>query len=90
MQGQLDGGVEVAVKRCFELPSPHQLDAQDLEFQNEICFLTKLEHTSIVKLLGACMQGRERILVYEYISNGCLDTFISGMCFTISYSLLIF
>ncbi|CAO2150108.1 unnamed protein product [Urochloa humidicola] len=77
-KGQLHDRVEVAVKRCFELPLPNQLDAQDLEFHNEICFLTKLEHTSIVKLLGACMQGRERILVYEYMSNGSLDTFISG------------
>ncbi|CAO2145061.1 unnamed protein product [Urochloa humidicola] len=38
----------------------------------------EVEHTSIVKLLGACMEGRERILVYEYMSNGSLDTFISG------------
>ncbi|KAJ1256616.1 hypothetical protein BS78_K342700 [Paspalum vaginatum] len=72
-KGQLHDRVVVAVKRCSELRS-----AQDLEFQNEICFLTKLEHTSIVKLLGACMQGRERILVYEYMPNGSLNAFISG------------
>ncbi|WVZ92847.1 hypothetical protein U9M48_038884, partial [Paspalum notatum var. saurae] len=72
-KGQLHDGVVVAVKRCSELRS-----AQDLEFQNEICFLTKLEHTSIVKILGACMQGRERILVYEYMPNGSLNALISG------------
>jgi len=68
----------VAVKKCFDLPSPNQLEVQDLEFQNEIYFLTKLQHTNIVKLLGDCMQGSERILVYEYMSNGSLDTFIFG------------
>lgn len=70
----------VAVKRCFDLPSPNQLDVQDLEFQNEIYFLTKLQHTNIVKLLGDCMQGSQRILVYEYMSNGSLDNFIFGTC----------
>ncbi|KAJ1256601.1 hypothetical protein BS78_K341200 [Paspalum vaginatum] len=77
-KGQLHDGVVVAVKRCFELPSPKQLNSQELEFKNEISFLTKLEHTNIVKLLGACMQGRERILVYEYMAKGSLDAFIFG------------
>jgi len=77
-KGQLHDGHVVAVKKCFDLPSPNQLDVQDLEFQNEIYFLTKLQHTNIVKLLGDCMQGSERILVYEYMSNGSLDTFIFG------------
>ncbi|KAJ1276927.1 hypothetical protein BS78_05G254200 [Paspalum vaginatum] len=77
-KGQLNDGVVVAVKRCFELPSPKQLNSQELEFQNEILFLTNLEHTSVVKLLGACRQGRERILVYEYMENGSLDAFIFG------------
>ena len=79
IQGQLHDGHVVAVKKCFDLPSSHnQLDVQDLEFQNEIYFLTKLQHTNIVKLLGDCMQGSDRILVYEYMLNGSLDTFIFG------------
>nr|XP_025879098.1 cysteine-rich receptor-like protein kinase 10 isoform X3 [Oryza sativa Japonica Group] len=78
-QGQLHDGLEVAVKRCFELPcSRNQMDFQDLEFQNEICFLGKLQHTNVVKLLGYCIQGTERILVYEYMLIGSVDTFIFG------------
>jgi len=77
-KGQLHDGHVVAVKKCFDLPSPNQLDVQDLEFQNEIYFLTKLQHTNTVKLLGDCMQGSDRILVYEYMLNGSLDTFIFG------------
>ncbi|BAS77612.1 Os02g0212900, partial [Oryza sativa Japonica Group] len=79
-KGQLHDGLEVAVKRCFELPcSRNQMDFQDLEFQNEICFLGKLQHTNVVKLLGYCIQGTERILVYEYMLIGSVDTFIFGM-----------
>uniref|UniRef100_A0A0E0NBL5 Protein kinase domain-containing protein n=1 Tax=Oryza rufipogon TaxID=4529 RepID=A0A0E0NBL5_ORYRU len=65
-RGQLHDGLEVAVKRCFELPSSrNQMDFQDLEFQNEICSLGKLQHINVVKLLGYCIQGTERILVYD-------------------------
>ncbi|OQU83985.1 hypothetical protein SORBI_3005G210200 [Sorghum bicolor] len=78
-KGQLHDGLEVAVKRCFELPSsPNQLDVQDYEFQNEICFLPRLQHTNIIKLLGDTTQERKRILVYEYMPNGSLDSFIFG------------
>uniref|UniRef100_A0A0E0NBL6 Serine-threonine/tyrosine-protein kinase catalytic domain-containing protein n=1 Tax=Oryza rufipogon TaxID=4529 RepID=A0A0E0NBL6_ORYRU len=81
VQGQLHDGLEVAVKRCFELPSSrNQMDFQDLEFQNEICSLGKLQHINVVKLLGYCIQGTERILVYEYMLNRSVDTFIFGMC----------
>jgi interleukin-1 receptor-associated kinase 1 len=51
-----------------------------LAFSNEIGFLTKLQHTNIVKLLGYCIHGTERVLVYEYMANGSFDTFIFGMC----------
>jgi hypothetical protein len=55
-QGQLHDGLEVAVKRCFELPcSRNQMDFQDLEFQNEICFLGKLQHTNVVQEQEGCI-----------------------------------
>nr|BBD82298.1 S receptor kinase-like [Oryza sativa Indica Group] len=58
-KGQLHDGLEVAVKRCFELRSSrNQMDFQDWEFQNEICFLGKLQHINVVKLLGYCARTR--------------------------------
>lgn len=78
-KGRLHDGLDVAVKRRLEVPlSPNQLDFRNLEFENEISCLTKLQHTNIVKLLGCCIHGAERILVYEYMANGSFDTFISG------------
>lgn len=86
-KGQLHDGLEIAVKRCFDLSSsPNLLDVQDYQFQNEIRSLPNLQHTNIIKLLGDYVQGREKILVYEYMSNGSLDSFICGMCSLFSSS----
>lgn len=42
--------------------------------------MSKLQHRNLVKLLGCCIHGEERMLVYEYMPNGSLDKFIFGQC----------
>ncbi len=46
--------------------------------ENELDLIPKLQHTNIVKLLGYCTRKRERILVFEYMPNRSLDSFITG------------
>ena len=72
-QGQLSSGIKIAVKR-LETCSLQGL----LEFQNEIQLISKLQHKNLVKLLGYCTKGEEKMLVYEYMENKSLDRFIFG------------
>ncbi|KAK9939157.1 hypothetical protein M0R45_015864 [Rubus argutus] len=43
------------------------------EFQAEIAVLSKVRHRHLVSLLGYSIEGNERLLVYEYMSQGALS-----------------
>ncbi|KAK2973020.1 hypothetical protein RJ640_005563 [Escallonia rubra] len=43
------------------------------EFLAEVLTLSLVHHRNLVNLLGYCADGRQRILVYEYMSNGSLE-----------------
>jgi len=42
------------------------------EFQSELAVLTKVRHRHLVALLGYCINGNERLLVYEHMPQGTL------------------
>lgn len=48
------------------------------EFITEIKTLSNVRHPNLVELIGCCVQGTRRILVYEYVENNSLDRVLLG------------
>ncbi|XP_021292730.1 receptor-like kinase TMK3 [Herrania umbratica] len=69
-KGELHDGTKIAVKR---MESGVVSEKGLAEFKSEIAVLTKVRHRHLVALLGYCLDGNERLLVYEYMPQGTLS-----------------
>lgn len=73
MQGTLKRGIQVAVK-TLSAESRQGLR----EFLTEIETISDVRHPNLVELVGYCLDGNNRILVYEYLENRSLDRALFG------------
>ncbi|XP_010265867.1 PREDICTED: G-type lectin S-receptor-like serine/threonine-protein kinase LECRK3 [Nelumbo nucifera] len=63
----------VAVKKLDKLVKENQK-----EFDAEVSAIGTTNHKNLVQLLGFCNEGEHYLLVYEFMNNGSLATFLFG------------
>ncbi|KAL7185495.1 hypothetical protein ACSBR2_027441 [Camellia fascicularis] len=67
-KGTLPNSITVAVKTLKSLKQG------DKQFRAEISTIGMIQHINLVRLRGFCIQGTKRFLVYDYMSNGSLES----------------
>lgn len=68
-KGKLADGRKVATKRA---KTRRFQENNDGAFESELALLSRVHHKHLVGLIGFCQEMDERLLVYEYMSNGSL------------------
>ncbi|OIT04675.1 PREDICTED: rust resistance kinase Lr10-like [Nicotiana attenuata] len=69
-KGKLRSGPFVAVKMM------HKSMTSGQEFISEVSTIGRIHHVNVVQLIGFCVEGSKRALVYEFMPNGSLDKYI--------------
>ncbi|KAG5397082.1 hypothetical protein IGI04_018896 [Brassica rapa subsp. trilocularis] len=71
--GVLGDGTTIAVKQLSS-----KSKQGNREFVTEIGMISALQHPNLVKLYGCCIEGKELLLVYEYLENNSLARALFG------------
>nr|XP_048325482.1 rust resistance kinase Lr10-like [Ziziphus jujuba var. spinosa] len=69
-KGKLRSGHLAAIKMLGKSKANGQ------DFINEVATIGRIHHINVVKLVGFCVEGSKRALVYDFMPNGSLDKYI--------------
>ncbi|KAM4084565.1 hypothetical protein ACB094_08G142100 [Castanea mollissima] len=69
-KGKLQSGHLVAIKMLGKSKGNGQ------DFINEVATIGRIHHENVVQLIGYCVEGLKRALIYEFMPNGSLDKYI--------------
>lgn len=69
-KGVLANRTIVAVKQL------EGIEQGEKQFRMEVATISSTHHLNLVRLIGFCSEGRHRLLVYEFMKNGSLDSFL--------------
>ncbi|XP_039118912.1 proline-rich receptor-like protein kinase PERK1 [Dioscorea cayenensis subsp. rotundata] len=72
-RGELPNGKEIAVKQLKSGSGQGER-----EFQAELEIISRVHHRHLVSLVGYCISGRQRVLVYEFVPNKTLEFHLHG------------
>ncbi|GJN30146.1 hypothetical protein PR202_gb18428 [Eleusine coracana subsp. coracana] len=72
-RGTLQNSATIAVKNLL-----NNRGQAEKEFKVEVETIGRVRHKNLVRLLGYCVEGAYRMLVYEYVDNGNLDQWLHG------------
>ncbi|XP_006365092.1 putative proline-rich receptor-like protein kinase PERK6 [Solanum tuberosum] len=72
-KGVLPNGKEVAVKSLKS-----NSGQGEREFQAEVEIISRVHHRHLVSLVGYCIAGSQRMLVYEFVANSTLEDHLHG------------
>ncbi|KAF7048583.1 hypothetical protein CFC21_057316 [Triticum aestivum] len=79
-RGRLSNGTPVAVKKIL-----NNLGQAEREFRVEVEAIGNVRHKNLVRLLGYCVEGTQRMLVYEFVNNGNLESWLHGELSHLAY-----
>ncbi|KAG5239954.1 hypothetical protein OIU76_013351 [Salix suchowensis] len=71
-RGKLKDGREVAIKRGETGQKMKKFQEKESAFESELAFLSRVHHKHLVRLVGYCEDGDERLLVYDHMTNGAI------------------
>ncbi|CAL5336611.1 unnamed protein product [Camellia sinensis] len=67
-KGTLPDSTVVAVKKL------ESINQGEKQFRAEVSALGTIQHINLVRLCGFCPEGKRKLLVYDYMQNGSLDS----------------